>query len=326
MSIKFFIPDYNNEVPKRASRRFRATIPLKGMRTKDGIIGDLSQATTNDIVVLAKKSKPNDVYYLKERNIKCVYDICDNKWRKTSATNWYQKIVIPHNEICKNADAIVTTCQSMRELILENVNRDSIIINDPYEADKLEPNINFKKKIIIFNFGNSKHFSRVDWNSFLDKMSNIDFELHCMLDRVKKFEVIYKQLLQRHKNLFLHEYDFDKQKEMIKNCDIVFLPIVTLSPDQALDVKVKSPNRIIDAIQSGKPVITNAGVESYKSFMPFTDFVNIDYEEYARAFLNLINRKKEFIHKRIIEGQNYIEQYHSPEVIGKQWIELENKV
>jgi len=157
-------------------------------------------------------------------------------------------------------------------------------------------------------------------------MSNIDFELHCMLDRIRKFEVIYKPLLQRHKNLFLHEYDYDKQKEMIKNCDIVFLPIVTLSPDQALDVKVKSPNRIIDAIQSGKPVITNASVESYKPFMPFADFVNIDYEEYARAFLNLINRKKEFIHNRIVEGQNYIEQYHSPEVIGKQWIELENKV
>ena len=36
--------------------------------------------------------------------------------------------------------------------------------------------------------------------------------------------------------------------------------------------------------------------------------------------------KKEFIHNKIVEGQNYIEQNHSPEVIGKQWIELENKV
>ena len=41
MPIKFFIPDYNNHNPKRASYRFRATIPLQGMRPEDGIINDV---------------------------------------------------------------------------------------------------------------------------------------------------------------------------------------------------------------------------------------------------------------------------------------------
>ena len=45
MSIKFYIPNWNNELtecqrPKRASRRFRALIPLKGMRPEDGIQHD----------------------------------------------------------------------------------------------------------------------------------------------------------------------------------------------------------------------------------------------------------------------------------------------
>ena len=69
MSIKFYIPDYNNNNPKRASFRFRATIPLKGMRPEDGIISHIEEAKENDLVVLAKKSKPKDVHYLKERNI-----------------------------------------------------------------------------------------------------------------------------------------------------------------------------------------------------------------------------------------------------------------
>ena len=326
MSIKFYIPEYNNQNLKRASFRFRAIIPLKGMRPEDGIISHIEQAKQGDIVVLAKKSKPKDIYQLRERNIKCVYDICDNKWRKQVAPNWVEKVIMPHNEMCMKADAIVTTCQSMRELILDNVNKDSFIVNDPYEVDKSEPNINFNEKIIVFNYGNSKHFNRFDWNAFLDKMSNIDFEIHCMLDRVKKFKDRNDILTQRHTNIFLHEYDYIKQKELIKKCDIVFLPIIALDKNQTLDISVKSPNRIIDALMSGKPVITNAGVETYKPFMPFADFSNTNYEDFANTFTRLLNMKKEFIHNRIVEGQKYIEQNHSPEVIGKQWIELENKV
>mgnify|MGYP006238668129 CR=1 FL=1 len=65
MSIKFFIPGYDGGKPKRASFRFRATIPLEGMRPEDGIISDVKQAKKGDIVVLAKKSRPIDLFYLK---------------------------------------------------------------------------------------------------------------------------------------------------------------------------------------------------------------------------------------------------------------------
>ena len=71
MSIKFFIQNYTEENPKRASYRFRATIPLKGMRPEDGIISKVEEAKKGDLVVLAKKSTPKDVYYLKS-----------NSWRK----------------------------------------------------------------------------------------------------------------------------------------------------------------------------------------------------------------------------------------------------
>ena len=36
----------------------------------------------------------------------------------------------------------------------------------------------------------------------------------------------------------------------------------------------KSPNRIIDAIYSGKPVITNEGVNSWLPFRYFADFIS----------------------------------------------------
>ena len=88
MSIKFFIPGYDGGKPKRASFRFRSLIPLQGMRPEDGIITKISQAQKGDLVVLAKKSTPKDLFQLKSNNIKCVYDICDNRWRKYVAPNW----------------------------------------------------------------------------------------------------------------------------------------------------------------------------------------------------------------------------------------------
>ena len=87
----------------------------------------------------------------------------------------------------------------------------------------------------------------------------------------------------------MHDYNFKKQYTLMQECDIVFLPIIIRSPDEAIDIRSKSPNRIIDGIQSGKPVITNAGIESYNSFMPFAFFTNADYKDYANTILNLIN-------------------------------------
>ena len=324
MSIKFYIPDYNNNNPKRASYRFRATIPLKGMRPKDGIISHIEEAKQNHLVVLAKKSNPKDIQYLKERNIKCVYDICDNKWRKSASGQWVEKVIWPHNEMCKQADALVTTCDGMRELVKNNIGRNSFIVNDPYEYEKTEPSFSFKNKIIIFNFGNSKHFSRVNWKEIINKFEDInaDFEIHCMLDRTKKYIEQYRTT----EKLYLHEYNYDKQKEMMRICDIIFLPVLAQTQEQFTDLKVKSPNRVIDSIQAGKPVITNISVQSYRPFKNYVEFAYPDYDGYARSFKVILNKKKTEIVSSLKAGQNYIELNHSPEVIGKQWIELENKV
>ena len=333
MSIKFFIPGYEGDKPKRASFRFRSLIPLQGMRPEDGIITNTSQAQKGDIVILAKKSTPKDLFYLRANNIKCVYDICDNKWRKYVSPNWVKRVVEPHNVMCNNADALVTTCVDMQRLIMKHTGRNSFIINDPVEATKQEPRVALKSRryIKIFNYGNSKHFSKIQWNFLIKKFidSEIEFKINAMMDRSKKFIEMYSDEIATGR-LTIHEYDWNKQYELMNDADVIFLPIVVNSMDNLVDIRAKSPNRIMDAIYSGKPVVSNFGINSYMPFQAFSDFGgnarSINYEEWIQCFRTLINRKKEQTIHMILQGQKYIEMNHSPKIIGEQWVDLENKV
>ena len=328
--IKFYIPSFNSN---RASYRFRATIPLQGMRPGDGIIKDLKEATKDDIVVLAKKSTTKDLFYLKEKGIKCVYDICDNKWKKQISPGWVERVIKPHNVICANADALVTTCPSMQELIRKFIGRDSIVIQDPVEAIREEPRIALKSRryLNIFTFGNSKHFNKVMWNDLIRVFTEagLEFKIVAMMDRSKKYQKMYEdQIIDG--RMQIYEFDLKKQYELMKEADIVFLPVIINSNSALAHIKAKSPNRIMDAIYSGKPVITNHGVDTWMAFRRYTEFVgfarSVNYVAYANTIKMLINIPKADISKKIIEGQNYIRDYHSPEVIGKRWIDLENKV
>jgi hypothetical protein len=331
--IKFFIPNFDNNKPKRASYRFRAIIPLQGMRPGDSIIKNVNEATKGDIVVLAKKSTPKDLFALKEKGIKCVYDICDNRWRKYMSAEWIRDKIRPHNVICQNADALITTCESLQELIRKFIGRDSIIITDPVEAIREDPRIALKSRryVNIFTYGNSKHFNKVFWNRLIDKFEEIgiEFKIIAMLDRSKKYKQMYQDEIRKGR-LEIYEFDLTKQYELMKEADIVFLPIIVNSMGSMDDVKCKSPNRIIDAIYSGKPVITSHGIITWNVFRRFADFVGFartpNYLSYATALRYLINRPKEEIRKRIIDGQHYITANHSPEVIGKKWIDLENRI
>ena len=270
--IKFYIPNYNSN---RASYRFRAAIPLQGMRPGDCIIKNLKEATKDDIVVLAKKSTPKDLFYLKSQGIKCVYDICDNRWKKYISLKWIKRVIQPHNVLCQNADALITTCPGMQELIKKHIGRDSIIITDPVEATKEEPRVALKSRryINIFTYGNSKHFNKIHWNTLIEEFNNVgmEYKIIAMLDRSKKFKVMYKDQIEKGR-LEIYEFDLKKQYELMKEADVVFLPIQINSMDSLINIKAKSPNRIIDAIYSGKPVITNHGVDTWNVVRRYADF------------------------------------------------------
>jgi glycosyltransferase involved in cell wall biosynthesis len=321
--IKFYIPNFDkNEIPKRASRRFRAMVPLQGMRPEDKIISNLDDVKTGEIVVVAKKVKYNEILYLKNIEAKIVLDICDSKFRKSEVG---ENMV----NMCSMVNLVTTTNQFLASEIKTYTGKDAYIIDDPTERKKLDPffpnvKIHDRKRrdtIKLFYYGSEKNFACLEFKKIIDdikKISNFNVFINVMIDRPEKYIDELKDYIE---NNIIKIYDFDyyEQKKLIKDSDIILLPINSKDFNKDL-IYQKSPNRVIDAIQMGKIVITNSGVGSYEKFKDFVYWNdNHNYEEAINWILN----NKEQVIKKITEGQKYIDQHHTPEIIGKQWIGIE---
>ena len=303
--IKFYIP---KGVLRRASVRFRASVPLQGMRKEDGFITKVNEAKPGELIVLAKNVHFEDINLLKQKNIKYIFDICDDKWNKDADL---------YNYACQNASLITTTCDLLKNKIKEYTGKDSFIIPDPTEREREEPYFNPGKHLKLCWFGGRKSFSLFDWDKVFSEIKSVtdNFTVHAVTAKPDRASKRLGHLIEQ-KKLIMYSWDFKTQGDIVRQSDIVILPL----PQDMPLVQVKSPNRLIDGLQQGRFVIANEGVDSYTKLKDYIYLGNIkDGLKWA------LNNKEQVIEK-IKLGQEYIKNNHSPEVIGKRWIETEKLV
>ena len=320
MNIKFYTLKFKAKDGEhtRASRRFRAIIPLKGMRKNDGQIEDLNKATRDDIIVLAKDTSIKDAQFLLDNKIKFVFDICDDKWGSRK-----KKLVETYNFLCKNANLVVTSTPTLANIIFRNTGKKAHVITDPVERERKEPILlNIKEDTIIkfAYYGAGKNFEVIDWNKIVNDLKRIHnkIEIHVVIGRVQKHLDKVKHLIEQ-KILYAYQWTYELQDQIVDDCHFVLIPIVSVNEN----ISAKSPNRLIDGIQRGKLVLTNTGVDSYEPFRNFSYFVS-DFN-YGQGLKYTINNRNEVL-QNIKAGQLYIDQHHTPEIIGKKWIEIERLV
>ena len=166
MNIKFYtlkIKEKDSE-HNRASRRFRALIPLKGMRPNDGQIEDLDKVTRNDIVVLAKDSSIAEGQFLLDNNVKFVFDICDDKWSTRK-----KKLNDTYNFLCEKANLVVTSTPTLANIIFRNTGKKAYVITDPFERERKEPNLKIITNDTTIKFayyGAGKNFEYIRINTY----------------------------------------------------------------------------------------------------------------------------------------------------------------
>jgi len=320
MNIKFYTLKFKAKDGEhtRASRRFRAIIPLKGMRKNDGQIEELDKATRDDIIVLAKDTSIKDAQFLLDNKVKFVFDICDDKWGSRK-----KKLVETYNFLCKNANLVVTSTPTLANIIFRHTGKKAHVITDPVERERKEPILlNIKEDTIIkfAYYGAGKNFEVIDWNKIVNDLKRIHnkIEIHVVIGRVHKHLDKVKHLIEQ-KILYAYQWTYELQDQIVDDCHFVLIPIVSVNEN----ISAKSPNRLIDGIQRGKLVLTNTGVDSYEPFRNFSYFVS-DFN-YGQGLKYAINNRNEVL-QNIKAGQLYIDQHHTPKIIGKKWIEIERLV
>ena len=320
MNIKFYTLKFKAKDGEhtRASRRFRAIIPLKGMRKNDGQIEELDKATRDDIIVLAKDTSIKDAQFLLDNKVKFVFDICDDKWGSRK-----KKLVETYNFLCKNANLVVTSTPTLANIIFRHTGKKAHVITDPVERERKEPILlNIKEDTIIkfAYYGAGKNFEVIDWNKIVNDLKRIHnkIEIHVVIGRVQKHLDKVKHLIEQ-KILYAYQWTYELQDQIVDDCHFVLIPIVSVNEN----ISAKSPNRLRDGIQRGKLVLTNTGVDSYEPFRNFSYFVS-DFN-YGQGLKYAINNRNEVL-QNIKAGQLYIDQHHTPEIIGKKWIEIERLV
>jgi hypothetical protein len=289
------------------------------MRENDGQIEDLfKEAVRNDIIILAKDTSIKEGQFLLDNNIKFVFDICDDKWGSRK-----KNLVDTYNFLCKNANLVVTSTPTLANIIFRNTGKQAHVISDPVERERKEPDVKIitdDTTIKFVYYGAGKNFDIIDWNKIVNDLKRVHnkIEIHAVIGRVEKHLKTVQDLIEK-KILFAYQWTYELQDQIVDDCHFVLIPIVNVNEN----ISAKSPNRLIDGIQRGKLVLTNTGVDSYEPFRNFSYFVS--NFNYGQGLKHAINNRNEVL-QNIKAGQLYIDQHHTPEIIGKKWIEIERLV
>lgn len=277
--LKFLTPDRKG---KQEPYSYRSRARLVGK-----CITNLSQASKDDIVVLGRIHNEFHVEHLRDFGIKYIHDICDNKWpmleKLWSNTN-------------STATAITTTCNELKKLIETKTNKPVFVIPDPTEREEEKAKFEPGEVINSVYYGSFGNLKQINWN---------DYELK---------NVIVKKVTNDGGHLWHIPWSFEMQGEMVRQSDIVLLPV---NNDHEM-TQYKGNNRPIDAIRQGRFVITNATIPSWQKLNKFIWCGDID-----EGIKWAINNPQEVI-KKIEEGQANIRSNYTPDKITKEWERVYN--
>ena len=292
--LKFYVPDKNSA---RSSSRLRASIPAENYGK---VISNIHDIEDGDIVVFSKKSSISEIQYVMNRDIKFIFDICDDQFKDPAYVNLF-------SYACSHCDLITVPSQTMKELAEYYTNKKVFITLEPYERERRQSFFSPSDVLKILFFGSVDNFSAVPWQDIVNGLAsnNIKFKLDAIIN--------YQSMYDVNESFFqTHEWSFDKQTKLLDECDLVLLPF----KNNSKNISTKSPNRIVESINRGKFVVTNYGVDSYKDFKNFIFLDN--YDKLVDGILWSLNNKEEVIQK-IVDGQKYIDDNYSVDSVSETW-------
>jgi hypothetical protein len=313
IKIRFFSDAYKS---KRASHRLRGDVTCKALADQGydaKVLTDWAEVDANTIVVFLKRSQPHSIQRAKDLGAKTIYDLCDNKFEEKEE----------YEPCCQLADLVSVNSVNMGISTKHHTGRDSIVMPDPYERPKLSPKFSPGKELKLLWFGSQssfKFFPIVEcWQRLEKEIGNYKFTMVS----AKTDRVLSKMTQRQNKGqisginfskLDMREWTWELQGQLLAECDIVLMPVLTDNPR----TDTKSANRLIDSIISGKFVITTP-IASYQEFSPYSW-----QDDYIAGIKWALQNPQEVV-KRIESGQKYAEENYSAKILSSKFIEEARK-
>lgn len=308
LKIRFFSDAYKG---KRASHRLRGEVTARALAEQgydSKVLTDWADVDSNTIVVFLKRSQPHSIQRAKDLGAITVYDLCDNKFEEKEE----------YEPCCLTADLVSVNSINMGISTKHHTGRDSIVMPDPYERPKLPPKFAPGSTIKLLWFGSQSSFKFFPFVEIWQRLEQEIVNYKYTMISAKTDRVLSKMMTRQNKNqvsginfskIDMREWSWDLQGELLRDWDIVLMPVQTENPR----TDTKSANRVIDSIISGKFVITTP-LHSYQEFAPYTW-----QGDYIEGIKWAVANPDEVL-KMITAGQKYVEENYSAQVLSKKFI------
>lgn len=265
--------------PSLASYRYRSQMPFEQVAKHNGFRTGLNAAGDYDIVVVGKPNADDFpvVEAAKKDGAKIVVDFCDDHFESQ------------HSEMYRRmaglADHITTGSEVMRARIGRYIERDAVVIADPYEQAECAPHADGDK---FLWFGHRSNLNEImTWKPYL---KGRDVKIATGPKSVEDIAAVWGP---------------EALRVALAGANIVLLPTQE-------GAEYKTPNRLLNAIRAGCfPVcMRHPAYLEFRQMVWVGDFITgLKWTDCFKSDLNEL----------VAVAQDYIRDRYSPEAIGSKW-------
>jgi len=258
-----------------------------------------------DVIIVSKMFHNDVVNLIKEArkaNIKII-SIFDD-WFVGEKTIYRRHSI--NLKAAKLSDVCVVKTSAASKILKDNLGISTEVIPDYLRFNKVTQNLHFKDPIKVSWFGMFTNFDTLLFGINQIIESNITCELTVISSQLKFFQKDMDKINEKKISIKLVEWTEGMDKEITKS-DVIIIPYI-----DDLQRKIKSSNRIIDAINLGRFVIMS-DVSQFKEFKEFC------YMGHIGKGLKWLQKNKKTAKKIVLKGQSYVDKEYSKEKITKLW-------
>jgi len=333
-----------------ASNRYRAILPAQGLRAlgHDARIVDMSQwdpmaypADRVPQVVVIGKLLPgprfetlqtrlfDGIQAARRRGIKVLADISDDHFDHPLLGAYWAALV-------RAADAIVAGSEAMAEIVRRHGGSKVFVVGDPVAAPYAKPRAYRRETglrhwlmrvlstmgfppppLRLIWYGNPTNWpSLIEWMPQLVRFAQDQPWVLTVVSRagagIEQFVHGFNSAGNAAARMEFREWSEAVQWEAVEEADLVLLPS---NLDKQKNT-VKTANRLVDALQSGRFVIA-APVPAYQ---PLSEYAWLGLDPVAGIRWALDNPEK--VLDKIQRGQEYVQAHHSLDAITRRWVDV----